>query len=1758
MMDMEQKTVKATNAGPGDVDIHDRVMEAYYGKLGPAFMRDTQSRVNWVCSKVEGNNVLDVGCSQGIVPILLAREGTNVVGLDSDPESIAEAREYVAAEPEHVGGNISFVNNDFLLQDFTGSNFTTVVMAEVLEHLVRPERFVEQAANLLQAGGRLVVTVPFGINDYIDHKHTFYLLEPLSIILPHFDIVEIKLLGKWLGIVAARRAPGGELVAMPTKDQLVALEGAFLAMERDLRDKLSRSQADLSTFKKRVTDADSKLRTASEEAKRLQRQQQETEQQLAALQAARDALQADLARTLEELAMARKEGTRDRQVVGELQAKVDALTAQTGGLGRDLAAAQEQLRTRNEQAQALEAEVARLAGQRTGLDSELATVRSEADSYRGQMQELAATLTSVHAKSASLEEALEQSRNDAQRYRDDIAGLERDIGNLSERSEGLEADLDAAAGARAQMQGEIDRLVLASQTLEADLRAAVQARDDLQAERDRLSTKLVTLEQEVQTARAACNRLQQEVTTYQVEAKKRHTASPPVTVGSVKNLARTIDQLERANRSLQATVAKLERADTVKTVRLQSLEKRADVALKQANNVRETLSFRLGFALLHGFKSWNGFINLPKALIELRRDASTRRQARGNLAAPANPAVNAVVAPAAKAQEAAAEVQLQPLPKRTTAKRPLQELLADLKNLRVGAVMDEFTFHSFQPECDLHQLRPACWEEDLDNLNPDLVFIESAWRGTQDLWALKVSNPTPEIMGVIEWCTRNNVPTVFWNKEDPVHFGGFLHIARAVDYVFTTDVDCIARYKQEVGHENVYLLPFAAQPAVHNPIEVYERKDAFNFAGSYYLKYPERQRDFKNIIEVAKQLKSVDIYDRNYHKPHPHYTFPDEYTPFILGNLPFSEIDKAYKGYRYGINMNTIKQSQTMFARRVFELLASNTVVISNFSRGVRVMFGDLVVASDAESELKRQMEPICANDLVYRKFRLAGLRKVMSQHTYYHRLSYILGKVTGQPVTHGSAQVWMVAFPADAAQAQQVVETFERQTYANKTLCLIGTGFGHLARKDSIHAMAEISHLRKICPPDAYVAALSAQDYYGANYVTDLVLGLRYSDAVAVGKGCWFDFRDGLPSLTNNGRQYHRNVTLPARAAIARADVFFGMQIDSADMLENAMFSVENSLSTDEFNYLRNGGPYPSALASSVVDDLGSLKTGVEWDSYLGKVAPQIAPSDGNAGPVGDDVPAYSAAQIKRLLNQPGNKGIVVSLDEKGLQIRADLDPTKHEYIYASRPLPRKDLNLELNSRVQIDADAKGDMRLVFEFQDSAGKKISHAMVGAGSAISMAIPNHCTQVRLGMRVQGIVEATIRRIVLADIRENPELLVTQSRTLVVTKQYPAYDDLYRYGFLHSRVRAYAEAGQEVDVFKLHNAPHSEFREFEGINVVAGDHAVLDKMLSKGQFSSVLIHLLDRKMWETVSKHLDKVKVIVWSHGADILTWERRPFEAPRLETMEIERQKKLSQQRVAFWRGLFSAPHPNVSFVFVSQYLAEAAFADVGVRLSEDKYSVIHNYVSTELFAYKRKRAADRTRILSIRPYAGLTYANDLTVKAIQLLSERPYFSQLQFHLVGDGDLFEETTAPLRNYPNVKLEKRFLAQAEIARLHGENGIFLVPSRADTQGVSRDEAMSSGLVAVTNNVAAIPEFVDAECAILAEQDDHVGLANGIEQLFLDPDLFLRMSAKAAARVRMQSSKANTIDRELAIIERNEERSEESSEPDRQPAQAVAQK
>jgi 2-polyprenyl-3-methyl-5-hydroxy-6-metoxy-1,4-benzoquinol methylase len=100
-----------------------------------------------------GGRVLDVGCSTGAFLHQLQQRfpgAYHVVGTDvsGPPLDYAESR------------GVPVIRGDFLTHDFGGDRFHAITFWAVLEHLARPDQFLERAASLLDAGGRCFVLVP--------------------------------------------------------------------------------------------------------------------------------------------------------------------------------------------------------------------------------------------------------------------------------------------------------------------------------------------------------------------------------------------------------------------------------------------------------------------------------------------------------------------------------------------------------------------------------------------------------------------------------------------------------------------------------------------------------------------------------------------------------------------------------------------------------------------------------------------------------------------------------------------------------------------------------------------------------------------------------------------------------------------------------------------------------------------------------------------------------------------------------------------------------------------------------------------------------------------------------------------------------------------------------------------------------------------------------------------------------------------------------------------------------------------------------------------------------------------------------------------------------------------------------------------------------------------------------------------------------------------------------------------------------------
>ena len=313
--------------------------------------------------------------------------------------------------------------------------------------------------------------------------------------------------------------------------------------------------------------------------------------------------------------------------------------------------------------------------------------------------------------------------------------------------------------------------------------------------------------------------------------------------------------------------------------------------------------------------------------------------------------------------------------------------------LRVATIVDDFTRACLEPEVTLLAVDARVWRVQLPAFRPQLLFVESAWRGVHDSWKKRIasypSHHDDTLAAVVAWCRKRSIPTVFWNKEDPVHFDRFVQRAKLFDHVFTTEVDCVDRYRT-AGVPRARVLMFAAQPALHHPGAT-NREDVVCFAGSYgEAELGARRADLELLLDAASGF-DLRILDRQRHVAN---AFPSRFQPFVRPGVDYRELAELQRRYKVFLNVNALRDSRTMFSRRVFELLASGAAVVSTPNEGIRELFGDVVaIATDrdhATSAIRRLLE----DDTHREDVAARGIARVIAGHTYAQRVHEVCSAV--------------------------------------------------------------------------------------------------------------------------------------------------------------------------------------------------------------------------------------------------------------------------------------------------------------------------------------------------------------------------------------------------------------------------------------------------------------------------------------------------------------------------------------------------------------------------------------------------------------------------------------------------------------------------------------------------------------------------------------------------------------------------------------------
>lgn len=325
--------------------------------------------------------------------------------------------------------------------------------------------------------------------------------------------------------------------------------------------------------------------------------------------------------------------------------------------------------------------------------------------------------------------------------------------------------------------------------------------------------------------------------------------------------------------------------------------------------------------------------------------------------------------------------------------------------LRIALVSDALTQSSLDAECDVLTVTPRNYRFALKYGRPDLLLVESAWQGYRNKWKFKIAaypdhpqRSNAALAQLVAYARDAGIPTVFWNKEDGVHFDRFIDSARLFDHIFTVDENCLPRYRAAVGPAvTVDTLLFAVQPATHSFSGFDFKHNRSNFVGSYSRHIHDRRRVWQDLMfgEALGTGLGVTVVDRNSDRKAAHYRYPDVPDLTVLPAVTHPQTSQVYKDYLVSLNVNTVEDSATMFSRRLVEILACGGIAVTNPSPAVERYFKEychVVQGADEMRALFERLKHGPDNDDLERA--RAGAEYVLREHTWAHRLDEIAAVV--------------------------------------------------------------------------------------------------------------------------------------------------------------------------------------------------------------------------------------------------------------------------------------------------------------------------------------------------------------------------------------------------------------------------------------------------------------------------------------------------------------------------------------------------------------------------------------------------------------------------------------------------------------------------------------------------------------------------------------------------------------------------------------------
>ncbi len=273
----------------------------------------------------------------------------------------------------------------------------------------------------------------------------------------------------------------------------------------------------------------------------------------------------------------------------------------------------------------------------------------------------------------------------------------------------------------------------------------------------------------------------------------------------------------------------------------------------------------------------------------------------------------------------------------------------------------------------------------------------------------------PLAVQAVEALNRLGMPTAFWFIENYRHMDYYSHFAAAYTHFFHIQGQALEKELDRLGANHSFL-PVAAHPPAHRPMELSESDQARFGAPVGFMGhgYPNRQVVFSRLLQKGLPL---GLWGTAWPKRGPLAGLVRE----DGRRLDSDEVVKVYNACPVVLNLHSSPTADDGVAKadfvnpRTFEVAACGGFQLVDRVQGLEKLFapGQEIAAFGSEEELLEMAQHYLANPEERARLAQAGRRRVLNEHTYYHRMEQMLTKCLG-PAQHAE----------DGTQAQPPIDS--------------------------------------------------------------------------------------------------------------------------------------------------------------------------------------------------------------------------------------------------------------------------------------------------------------------------------------------------------------------------------------------------------------------------------------------------------------------------------------------------------------------------------------------------------------------------------------------------------------------------------------------------------------------------------------------------------------------------------------------------------------